>query len=720
MPRPSSAAAGRYARPAPPIDYQSMITGPRDPSSHGLSPKLDSSVLSLSAEGIAYKLVEPEDTKCFRIIETEEDKLRESSEVKSVSNRILLQSGKPNQVLSPMYGSSKPRAKFIPPNKHTVSRPDSARSSKNKENTSASHPKQSLSPKRGQDKATTKALPPQKQQVKVVKAPLDPKLVRSIEKMEISFEKNLGVIEKLYQEKLNMKSKIEELEERLGERREDGDTAADDLENALKVTKEQILREEMEAQEALTGMTATEAAKMFGNITDNFRPKSAVNRTSSEFDKSRKPKLTSSEDADIDRYVQKQLHLREKERENKLKQAEYEKYLEDRTLRASKVGKPYDRGDGTLVYPLVQNMLERNELAMKKSRDKFTSKYEAKQREEKEKRDDDRRKKRESLNKPPASLGGPTWRELQDMNEQKRQERVERRKAEWSTIPIPAAAQPRSTIRATSATISVEEHAPFTAQDPAIVAARLARQQRAFAEKQAEKKAAREQQKNTKYNFAAGTAEMEKRNENYAAKKKERMEKRKAEEDRKKREEEEEKMSKRPSLTRPPVESRRMSETTSTRAKLVRERAEAKNAAKIKEAAKQAAKEKRMKEVGKSVSAQIYEFDNERRSKPGYVSLKTSEELEIQNRKAREEFREKLRKNRKKISEAKQKAPSLISRHNASISKEKAHQIALEKLANAIGDTEDDKQGADILDDDEKMTIRASREGEYDYEGSRK
>ena len=35
-----------------------MITGPRDPSSHGLSPKLDSSVLSLSAEGIASKLVD--------------------------------------------------------------------------------------------------------------------------------------------------------------------------------------------------------------------------------------------------------------------------------------------------------------------------------------------------------------------------------------------------------------------------------------------------------------------------------------------------------------------------------------------------------------------------------------------------------------------------------------------------------------------------------------
>ena len=315
-------------------------------------------------------------------------------------------------------------------------------------------------------------------------------------------------------------------------------------------------------------------------------------------------------------------------------------------------------------------------------------------------------------------MGGPSWRELQDMNEQKRQDRVEKRKSEWATVAVPTVAQPQSTIRATT-TVPVEEFVPFTAQNPASVKARLARQQLAFAEKQAQKKAAMEKQKNTKYKFAAGTKEMEKRNEEYAAKKRERIERKKAEEDRKKREEEAKKP-KRPSLSKPSVEARRMAKTTIARANLARTANGANNVEKKKEDAKRAAKEKRMKEVSKVVSAQIREFDNERRNKPGYVSLKTPEELEIQNRKAREEFREKLRKNRKKISEAKQKAPSLISRHNASISKEKAHQIALEKLANAIGDTEDDQQGADILDGDEKMTIRASREGEYDYESSRK
>merc|ERR1711916_30304 len=102
-----------------------------------------------------------------------------------------------------------------------------------------------------------------------------------------------------------------------------------------------------------------------------------------------------------------------------IKAKEYEKHLHDRSLRASKAGKPYKSSDGTLVYPLVQSMIERNELAMKTSRDKFIRKYEAKNLEEKQKRDDEKRKKRESLSKPPVSLGGPTWRELQGMNEEK-------------------------------------------------------------------------------------------------------------------------------------------------------------------------------------------------------------------------------------------------------------------------------------------------------------
>ena len=73
----------------------------------------------------------------------------------------------------------------------------------------APRPERSSSPK-------TRTQQQQQQQIKVVHAPVDPALLRSIDLMQQSYEKNIGVIEKLYKEKMEMSSRIDELEGRLG------------------------------------------------------------------------------------------------------------------------------------------------------------------------------------------------------------------------------------------------------------------------------------------------------------------------------------------------------------------------------------------------------------------------------------------------------------------------------------------------------------------------
>ena len=74
MMRPRSAGAKAHTRvtkPATPRNYQTMITGPRDPASNGMEPKLDHSQLSLSANGIAYKLIDSADEGRYRVLAEE-------------------------------------------------------------------------------------------------------------------------------------------------------------------------------------------------------------------------------------------------------------------------------------------------------------------------------------------------------------------------------------------------------------------------------------------------------------------------------------------------------------------------------------------------------------------------------------------------------------------------------------------------------------------------
>jgi hypothetical protein len=95
-----------------------------------------------------------------------------------------------------------------------------------------------------------------------------------------------------------------------------------DFEEALRLTKEKILEEE----KAASGLTPSEAANLFAG-SRHSRPKSAPAARPGSL---QAPKRASAEEADIDRYVQKQLFLRAKEKEDALAKKKYEVELRER------------------------------------------------------------------------------------------------------------------------------------------------------------------------------------------------------------------------------------------------------------------------------------------------------------------------------------------------------------------------------------------------------
>lgn len=283
--------------------------------------------------------------------------------------------------------------------------------------------------------------------------------------MQTNYEKNLGVIEKLYQEKQDMQRRLQQLEVQLGSKAEnvEGSHSMKDLEDALELTKNAIVREQREAAISKAKLTASEAAEIFDKNEAPLRPKSAQNGSPKSAYKKR---LSSAEDADIDRYNQKQLMLRQREKQVALEQQQYEQKQRERMLRASR---------GSVEG--FEELLKRQKEAQEKSHAKFLEKKALLDREKAEKAAEIKKKHLDHINKTPP-IHGPSWKEIEEIEEVKRKERVEKRKNELaqqvSTIQV--LERPRSSRRENRA--NDDEHKTFKAQDPQKVAAILARRQK--------------------------------------------------------------------------------------------------------------------------------------------------------------------------------------------------------------------------------------------------
>ena len=128
---------------------------------------------------------------------------------------------------------------------------------------------------------------------------------------------------------------------------------------------------------------------------------------------------------------------------------------------------------------VVDAMLKRQEDATRKSREKFLSRKEEREKEERDRIEAVKRERRATLSKPPASIGGPSWQEMQELAAQKRMERIEKRKAEMSMMIVPSAAEARPTRRTSTDALEsgVDLMDKGKAEDPSKVVRRLARQQ---------------------------------------------------------------------------------------------------------------------------------------------------------------------------------------------------------------------------------------------------
>lgn len=133
--------------------------------------------------------------------------------------------------------------------------------------------------------------------------------------------------------------------------------------------------------------------------------------------------------ADADRYVQRRRLLDEKERLQKLEQERYELELKERVLRASSAG----RG--------LEGMLKRAEDAKRTNDTKLAAQ---RKRNLEQRRNERERLKEEKINKETLKIaalkGGLSWKELQELSAQQRNERIEKRKQELLMI----SALPRS------------------------------------------------------------------------------------------------------------------------------------------------------------------------------------------------------------------------------------------------------------------------------------
>ena len=201
-------------KPAPPVNYQSMIVLPRG---EDLGPKVDNTCTT-EESGILYKLVEAEDSKKFKVLSANEMD-QETENCKAVASNMLRLSAQFKDIQRKKHRGS---AKFVPPTFGTAKKEVATSNLKwDKEHGARTMPYKKSSAY-AEAYATQCILPDdalslskEKTSPSKSKGKIDPKLLSSIEEIQKNYEKNLGVIEKLYHEKLEMKNRIKMLEGKL-------------------------------------------------------------------------------------------------------------------------------------------------------------------------------------------------------------------------------------------------------------------------------------------------------------------------------------------------------------------------------------------------------------------------------------------------------------------------------------------------------------------------
>jgi len=398
--------------------------------------------------------------------------------------------------------------------------------------------------------------------------------------------------------------------------------------------------------------------------------------------------------ADSDRYLQKKKAAEEKERQKRKDAEAYEQEKYKRLVRANKA-EPFTA------------MMERAEKADAINKERAIKKQ--REKEEKERKEEAaRRKKRiDHINKARPS-GELTWKEMEEAATAARIERVEKRKVEMSmSSKAPGMSDQASRRREPK----VEKYEPKPVEAPEMVASRLARQQKKWDAKIEEIKFRNAQKARIKQSsIDPKVLSMENRIKQTELKKKARQD----EKDRLEQEKQERLAeTKRRELEKlmnqkVPEASRRLTKSAENRAILVRQKAEAEMRAAEAEAKEERERQNKLKAMSAVMKSVVAERESFRKSQHGdYRELAGSEERAAQvAREKRAEFREKMRKNKERLKEARDKAPTLMQRMDMNTAAARAGSDALNTIKNAfekgMGDDGDDD---DLFDDFEKMKL---------------
>lgn len=435
--------------------------------------------------------------------------------------------------------------------------------------------------------------------------------------------------------------------------------------------------------------------------------------------------------ADADRYVQKRRLLEERERLQKLEEERYLLSLKEKQQRASLNGKAFD------------DMFRRQEEARRKNEEKKKKAHEEEILKKKQARADEKEKQREKeLRMITALKSGTSWRELQDIEEQQRKERIEKRKQELVMI----SALPRSieeninrsnskkAVAAELQAVLVNDQASkaaFRAEDPAKVAMRLRKQREAWKRKEEEEEENRKLKELQEKELAAsrggsrqsspsrsrnlsrrGSASggsgvlsasggaaatskmlpMEIRAEESRARREASAKARKEAEDKEKAKKAAEEKAKRDRILNAKLPESALVETKAVTKRMEKLKKEKEEEAeqKRKEEEREKRKQRAMKEASAMVSIALKDREEELKSKnPKLFEISTTEALAAERAaEAREEYRRKLRENKQRLRESLKNRPSLLQRHDESMASKTAATSALKKVARAVHEVE--------------------------------
>jgi hypothetical protein len=442
--------------------------------------------------------------------------------------------------------------------------------------------------------------------------------------------------------------------------------------------------------------------------------------------------------ADIDRYLQKQKLLKEKENLQKLEQSKYELSLQEKRLSASMYGKEFTE------------MKKREEIAKQNLKNRLRRSMD-KEKEEKElTKELEKEKKRLQLEKLKYELSSKSnmkWEEIKEEEDRQRKERIEKRKNELLTMSqLPKSMQDfnfqNHSRLSSDSRDNIENHHKdkdgssqrFRAKDPTKVIEDLNRRRDQWDNKlkrereksQERRQSLIQQQQHSQHSLGSGngsgsgrggiaTPSMVAREahlrEKHEKSRKEREQK-EAEIKRLKEEKEQEKYETLMSL-KLPDSSYKLTKSEVLRQKKIYEEKQREKLVKQRELKRQYDKEMTSKENTAYLSILLRERQEKLKSRnPNYIEL-----TPIQNDKAirekallaKQEYMLKLKENKEKLEEkVKQNRPSLLEREDTKIAKRNAASKALMKFGQLLTENDDNREE------------KGGRGGKYDNKKSSK